>query len=62
MDDAGNATEDVEMAYEVWRRGVTPPSVIETLSESAFEEWSKKAFIAGWIQRGRIPAKTTARS
>jgi hypothetical protein len=59
MDDTGNATEDVETAYELWRRGVISPAMAE-MSKSAFEDWSKKTFIAGWIQRGRIPARTSA--
>jgi hypothetical protein len=61
MDDTSNATEDVEMAYELSRRGVIAPTVTETLSETAFEDWSKETFIAGWIQRGRIPGRTSPR-
>jgi hypothetical protein len=51
MDDTGNATEDVETAYELWRRGVIAPTVTETLSETAFDDWSKD------VSRGLGPAR-----
>ena len=62
MDDTGDGTDRAaEDAYELWRRGVIPPTVTETLRQSVFEDWSRKAFLAGWVQRGRFLAKNQSR-
>jgi len=64
MDDTSNSTEDVEVVYETWRRGISLPSLKMTqdgsIDQAALEPFVKSTFMAGWIARGRMAARTGA--